>query len=433
MHPAEAEAAVRPDGERMLGLLHRLARETGDDRGAQRVAWTDTWRAARDILRVELDGLPVDVTTDAAANTWARLGGARPETVLIGSHLDSVPGGGWLDGAFGVMCALEVLRTLASGPELPCTVALVDWADEEGARFGRSLFGSAAAAGTLDVDAVRGLTDGAGQRLEDVVGHWGVDLDDLDTARAGLSTAAAYLEAHIEQGPVLEHLGVPISAVTGTAGVERHRVTFTGETAHSGTTPMDMRHDAFLSGASTALAVREAAVRHGGVGTVGIARLRPSIPTAVPGEAAIVVDLRHHDRGALAAMLEEVRRASTRASESEGCTVAWEPVFCIEPRPFDDRLVAVVREVCAAVTGCDAVSLPSGALHDATEVATAVPTAMLFTSSSRGISHSTREDTPADHLKLGLDAFFDVVRRVVDLVGEGGGRLEGDPARGGGG
>jgi beta-ureidopropionase / N-carbamoyl-L-amino-acid hydrolase len=404
----------------MLELLRRLDAATGDGAGAQRVAWTDTWRTARDLLAVELSSLPVEVTTDGAANTWALLEGPRPETVLIGSHLDSVPGGGWLDGAFGVMCALEVLRTLAVEPELPCSVCLVDWADEEGARFGRSLFGSAAAAGTLDVDAVRGLRDRDGERLEDVVRRWGVELDSLDGPRVRLASVAAYLEAHIEQGPVLEHEGVPIAAVTGTAGVERHRVVFGGETAHSGTTPMSMRHDALMAGARLALGVKDTALRHGGVGTVGVVRVSPGIPTAVPGEVSLVVDLRHQSAESLAAMLGDAREASRRAAEVEGCSAVWEPVFCIEPRRFDDRLVAIAEQVCAELTGRPAITMPSGALHDATEVSTAVPTGMVFTSSSLGLSHTSREDTPPDHLKLGLEAYFRVVRRVVDLVGTGG-------------
>jgi len=431
--PVTSSAQLRPDGARMLRLLDRLAEATGDDEGAQRVAWTDRWRAARDILRSELDGLPVEVTTDASANIWARLAGAREETVLIGSHLDSVPGGGRLDGAYGVMCALEVLRTLAGGPQLPCTLTLVDWADEEGARFGRSLFGSAAVAGNLDVEAVRNLTDAAGERLEVVLGRWGVELDALDASQAGFGPVAAYLEAHIEQGPVLEHLGVPIAAVTGTAGVERHRVTFSGETAHSGTTPMELRHDAFVAGATLALAVRDAAVRHGGVGTVGVARLRPGIPTAVPGEAALVVDLRHQRREPLAAMLEAAREAARGAADTTGCHVGWEPVFCIEPRPFNDRIVAIVQRVCSELTGREAVTVPSGALHDATEVATVVPTGMVFTSSTRGISHSTREDTPPEHLKLGLEAYDRVVREVIELVGATGKAAFADGSPGGSG
>jgi allantoate deiminase len=401
-----------PDGGRVVAMLRQLAELTGDGAGAQRVAWTGVWQRARAFLREQLRGLAVTVEMDAAGNQWARLRGGGGGVVIIGSHLDSVPGGGWLDGAYGVMCAVEVLRTLAARGPLPCTVALVEWADEEGARFGHSLFGSSAVAGTLDVAEVRELADASGLRLGDVVAGHGVLLDRLDEARQEIGGARAYLEAHIEQGPVLEREGLPISAVSGTVGVERHRVTFGGQTAHSGSTPMNVRRDAFLVAAATALAVRESAVRHQGVGTVGAAWLRPGIVTAVAGETAIVVDQRHPDAGALQTMLGEARRASEQAARAEGCSVSWEPVFRARPQPFAGELVDVVRTVCADLTGQERV-LPSWALHDATPMAGVVPAAMLFTSSTRGISHARDEDTPEQHLRLGVEAFYRTVCRVI--------------------
>ncbi len=402
------------DGARVVTILRKLAELTSDEAGAQRVAWTGVWQEARAFLREQLRELPVTVRTDAAGNQWARLPGDGSGVVIIGSHLDSVPDGGWLDGAYGVMCAVEVFRSLAARSPLPCTLALVEWADEEGARFGHSLFGSSAVAGTLNVAEVRDLTDAAGLRLGDVVAEHGVNLDRVDEARQEIRGARAYLEAHIEQGPVLERQGLPLSAVSGTAGVERHRVTFQGQTAHSGATPMDMRRDTFLAAAATALAVRESAVRHQGVGTVGAARLRPGIVTAVAGETVILVDQRHPDAGALQAMLGEIRRASEEAARAEGCTVRWEPVFRARPQPFAGELVGVVREVCTELTGQDRV-LPSWALHDATPMAGAVPAAMLFTSSAKGISHAREEDTPEEHLRLGVEAFYRTVCRVLTL------------------
>jgi len=391
----------RPDGARVVAMLRKLAELSSDEAGAQRVAWTDVWQKARAFLREQLRGLPVTIQTDAAGNQWARLPGGGGGVVIIGSHLDSVPDGGWLDGAYGVMCAVEVVRTLAARGPLPCTLA-----------FGHSLFGSSAVAGTLNVAEVRGLADARGLRLGDVVAGHGVDLGRLDEARQEIRGARAYLEAHIEQGPVLDREGLPLSAVSGTVGVERHRVIFCGQTAHSGATPMDMRRDAFLAAAVTALAVRESAVRHRGVGTVGAAWLRPGIVTAVAGETAILVDQRHPDAGALATMLGEARRASEEAARAEGCAVRWEPVFRTHPQPFADELVDVMREACTELTGQERV-LPSWALHDATPMAGAVPTAMLFTSSTRGISHAREEDTPEEHLRLGVEAFYRAVCRVI--------------------
>jgi hydantoinase/carbamoylase family amidase len=402
-----------PDGGRVVAMLRRLAELTSNEAGAQRVAWTGVWQIARGFLREQLRGLPVTVRTDAAGNQWARLPGDGGGAVIIGSHLDSVPDGGWLDGAYGVMCAVEVLRSLAARGALPCTLALVEWADEEGARFGHSLFGSSAVAGTLNVAEVGKLTDADGLRLGEVVTEHGVRLDRLDEARQETRGALAYLEAHIEQGPVLEREGLPVGAVSGTVGVERHRVTFRGQTAHSGSTPMDARRDAFLAAAATALAVRESAVRHQGAGTVGAASLRPGIVTAVAGETAILIDQRHPEAGALQAMLAEARRASHEAARAEECAVTWEPVFQARPQPFADQLVEVASEVCAELTGQTRV-LPSWALHDATPMAGVVPTAMVFCSSTKGISHAREEDTPEDHLRLGVEAFYRTVCRAID-------------------
>ena len=230
---------------------------TGDDDGAQRVAWTDTWKAANDWFRDQLAAIDgVSVESDAAGNLWATAPGDSERFVIIGGHLDSVPDGGWLDGILNVLAGLEVLR--AQAPESrPLTLKLVSWADEEGARFGRSLLGSSAAAGTLEPDSVRGLTDRDGTALPDALREHGVDLDSALDARAALEGAAAYLELHIEQGPVLESIDKPLGAVLGTFGVERHAVRFTGLHAHAGSTPMDVRRDAFLAAARSALAFRE--------------------------------------------------------------------------------------------------------------------------------------------------------------------------------
>ena len=383
---------VRP--ERVIADLRELQRRTGGPDGAQRVCWTPVWEEARSFLREllgEIEGVGVEV--DEAGTLWATLPGALDGAVAVGSHIDSVPNGGWLDGALGVMAGVEVLRSAAeAGGDSRRTVKLVDFADEEGARFGRSLFGSSAVAGTLDPDAVRELTDADGRVLGEVLREHGVDLDRAPEAATRREGVAAYLELHIEQGPVLEREGVPVAAVTGTFGVERHRFAFLGQTSHAGTTPMEMRRDAGMAAARVALRVDEVAREHGGVGTSGVLRLEPGIPTAVPGRAELVVDLRHADAGPLAEMLAEVSRAAGDAEASE--------IWRIEPIPFDERLVAAALE--AAGTGRQ---LASGALHDAAEMARHVPTAMMFTSSTGGLSHTPEEDTPEEHLVQAIAAF----------------------------
>ena len=398
------------DAGRAIEDLRELERRTGGpETGARRLCWTPEWEAARALLRERLDeigGLRVD--TDEAGNLWARLAGERDETVAVGSHLDSVPAGGWLDGALGVMAGLEVLRTAVRAGDPVRSVVLVDFADEEGARFGRSLFGSAAVAGTLDPEAVAGLEDADGRRLEEVVSSYGVVLAAARRAEARLDGLVAYLELHIEQGPVLESEGAAVAAVSGTFGLERRRLRFTGQAAHAGTTPMDMRRDAGLAAAQTALAVEAIAGEHGGVGTTGVLRLEPGIPTATAGRAELQVDLRHAEADPLAAMLSATMAAAERAAEERRCSLDHEEVFRIEPIRFDERLVAAALE--AAGSGR---TLPSGALHDAAEMARRVPAAMMFTSSTGGLSHAREENTPEAHLEQAIEAFGKLAERVI--------------------
>jgi allantoate deiminase len=404
------------DTARAVHSLRELARLTSDERGAQRVAWTDTWSAARDWLRGELDAIAgVAVDRDAAGNTWATLPGESERFVIVGSHLDSVPDGGWLDGALGVIGALEVLRALAGGRRA-VTVKLVDWADEEGARFGRSLLGSSACAGTLDPAAVRGLTDRDGVALPDALAAHGVDLDRAGEAHARLDGAAAYLELHIEQGPVLERLGLPLGVVLGSFGVERHRLRFTGAHAHSGASPMDDRRDAFVAAARSAVAFRDDAARRADVrATTGSVHVTPGIPTAFNGRCELTLDQRALDPAELADMLATARRDAARIAGEEGCEVAWEPVFSIDPIPFDGELIALAEDVVAGLAGtCH--SLPSGPLHDASEMARVLPAVMLFVRSVGGVSHTSAEDSRVEDIELGVRALYQLTLRVCGSV-----------------
>jgi hydantoinase/carbamoylase family amidase len=406
------------DAARAVAGLEELRRRTGTEDGAQRVAWTDTWITAREWLRSELDGIEgVTVETDAAGNTWATLPGDREDFVIVGGHLDSVPDGGWLDGALNVVAGLEVLRALADEPR-PLTVKLVDWADEEGARFGRSLLGSSAAAGSLDPDSVRGLTDRDGTALPDALAAHGVDLDSALDARSSLEGAVAYLELHIEQGPVLEQMDIPLGVVLGTFGVQRHRVRFTGAHAHAGATPMHLRRDAFLAAARTALAWREdAAARDDVRATTGTVKVSPGIVTAFNGTCEVSLDQRALDADVLASMLEAAKAASERIAEEEGCSVEWEQVWEIEPIPFDDGLIDLADEVVQEVAGTSH-RLPSGPLHDAAEMARVLPTVMLFVKSLGGVSHTKEEDTPTEDIELSVRALDQLARRTLARQGE---------------
>jgi len=412
------QTALRP--QRTVAELKELRALTGNADGAQRVAFTDTWAKARAWLRDKLAELPVEVHQDAAGNLWATLRGASPNELLLGGHIDSVPNGGWLDGALNVLAALEVLRRVASEGTPPVTVRLVDWCDEEGARFGRSLFGSSAASGALVPDEVRNLTDRDGIKLEDAVRPHGIDLDKVLEAGNELRNAAAYLELHIEQGPVLESLDLPMGVVLGTFGVERHTITFTGQAAHSGSTPMAHRRDALGGVSKLHLAIRDIAVKHGGVGTVGSVITRPGIVTAVVGEAEMTLDQRHLDADALGAMYREAQQAGRHIAAEEQLEVAWRKLWQIQPFPFHPDLIELadqaIREVCGVSH-----RLPSGPLHDAAEVCrTGTPTVMLFVQSLNGISHNKIEDTREEHLELAVQALDRLTSKTMRWIVEAG-------------
>jgi N-carbamoyl-L-amino-acid hydrolase len=404
------------DAARMLADLRKLAELTGNERGAQRVAWTETWAKAREWERGLLAELPVSVDVDEAGNQWATLEGDSSQTLIIGSHIDSVPDGGWLDGCLGVLAALEVLRGLAAGGRPPLTVKLVDWADEEGARFGLSLLGSTMTTSGLDPEYVRGLRDVDGVTAGEALAAHGVDVERMSQARSRLEQAVGYIELHIEQGPVLEARDLPLGVVSGTYGTERWAVKLAGQSAHAGSTPMDQRRDSLLAAAQLALEVRELARRHGGVGTVGRISSEPGIPTAVAGVSTALVDQRHEDPDVLRELHDRAEQASREIAAHENVEVSWSPLFRIAPIPFDPSLIESAAAIVADLQGTD-MRLPSGPLHDAARVAEAgVPTVMLFVRSKRGLSHTREEDTDETDLALALTALD---RLVHDRLAEG--------------
>ena len=398
--------------------LRTLAALTSTPDGAQRLAWGPVWREARKWFAAQARELGVEGRTDAAGNTWYTLPGETSETVIIGGHLDSVPNGGWLDGTLGVMAGLGALR-MFKGRRPPVSIAVVDWADEEGARFGRSLLGSSAASGSLRVDEVRTLVDRQGTTLPDALRENGIELERMLDAHTELKRmqVRGYLELHIEQGPVLESMNKSTGVVLGTFGVERHMLRFVGQAAHSGSTPIPMRRDAFIAAAETALACREIATRHstpsaGVVCTVGVVRVEPGIVTAVPGVCEISLDQRALDAAVLAKMLADAKAAAEAAARVNNVTVEWKTIWRIEPRPFDPGLLALCEEAVRETTG-DAPRLPSGPLHDAAEMVPHMPVVMMFAYSSNGLSHCKEEDTPAPYLRQTIDAFLRLVDAVV--------------------
>lgn len=414
-------AALQP--QRTIDELKELRALTGDAEGAQRVAFTDTWVTARSWMREKLAQLPVEVEIDAAGNQWATLRGTSDKELLIGGHIDSVPNGGWLDGCLNVLAGLEVLRRIATEGTPPVTVRLVDWADEEGARFGRSLFGSSAASGNFDPEDLAELKDKDGITLPDALKRVGIDLYTARRASEQLKNAAAYLELHIEQGPVLESMELPLGVVLGTFGVERYRIIWKGQAAHSGSTPMDKRRDALAGAAKMALEIRDIARRagNGAVCTSGGVVCRPGIVTSVVETAEQLLDQRHLDAATLARMLQEAKDASERFAKEEKIDVSWERIWNIEPILFHPDLIELCDQAILETCGTSH-RLPSGPLHDAAEVCRAgVPTIMMFVQSLRGISHNKIEDTREDHIAMSVAALDRLASKTIGwIVAQGG-------------
>jgi len=402
----------------VVANLRELATLTSTADGAQRLAWGPVWRDARHWFNAKLATLGIAPEIDAAGNSWATLPGTSDRAVIVGSHLDSVPNGGWLDGALGMMVGFEALRMFKDAPP-PFTLKVVDWADEEGARFGRSLLGSSAASGSLHVGEVEALVDKTGVRLVDALRDNGVELSRMHESQTFLKAidAKAYLELHIEQGPVLESMNKSTGVVLGTFGVERHLLRFTGQAAHSGSTPIAMRRDAFLAAAESALGFREIARKYTTpdarvVCTVGTVEVEPGIVTAVPGVCEISLDQRALDARVLARMLDDAHHVADRCAKANNVDVEWKRIWQIEPRPFDPTLIQLCADAVQEVTG-EAPRLPSGPLHDAAEMVPHMPVVMMFAYSANGLSHCKEEDTPEAHLLKTIDAFLLLVKKVV--------------------
>jgi hydantoinase/carbamoylase family amidase len=404
--------------KRAIADLKELRALTGDENGAQRVAFTPTWAKARKFLREKIDKIGgIETHNDAAGNFWATLPGKIDKSLLIGGHIDSVPNGGWLDGCLNTVAGVEVLRRIKSQGTPPVTVRLVDWCDEEGARFGKSLFGSSAASGKIDMEETRGLKDKDGVRLVDAVKEFRIDFEKVRDAGKELKSAAAYQELHIEQGPVLLDLDLPLGTVLGTFGVERHAITFRGQAAHSGSTPMNRRRDAFLAAAKMASEIYAIAKRSGqGVCTIGSCTTKPGIVTSVVEECRITLDQRHLDADALQKMLSDAKAASEKFAKEGDVDLAWERIWNIEPILFHNELVDLCDEAIRE-TGAKPHRLPSGPLHDAAEVARAgVPTIMMFVQSLHGISHNKIEDTREEHLAMAVTGFDKLADKMMAWI-----------------
>jgi N-carbamoyl-L-amino-acid hydrolase len=410
---------LRIDGGRLLRRLDELA-EVGaitgpnGERGNARLALTDADRDGRDLVVTWMRDLGLDVRVDQIGNVIATLAGRRDDLapVMTGSHIDTVRTGGRFDGNLGVLAGLEVVETLRQHGITPLRpLAVAFFTDEEGARFAPDMLGSLVYAGGLALEEAL-----------DIVGIDGVRLGD-ELARIGYQGPApcpgpaphAFVELHIEQGPVIEAEGKTIGAVTGVQGISWQELTVTGQSNHAGTTPMALRHDPAYVAAELAVFVRHLAHQLGGhqVGTVGKIDLHPNLVNVVPARATLTVDLRNTDEEALQEAERRLHQRWSQLEHDEGVTVTRRSLARFEPVAFDERIVALVERTAQRL-GHATMRLPSGAGHDAQMMARLCPTAMVFTPSAKGISHNPAEHTDPDDLVAGGDVLLQVLLALAE-------------------
>lgn len=401
---------------RVIQDLKELALLTSDRDGAQRVAWTALWQTARDWYRQKAEELGAEVSMDSAGNVWTKIEGESAEAIVIGSHLDSVPNGGWLDGALGVLAGLEALRRYVTDNKKPRkTLYVVDWADEEGARYGYSCLGSSAASGSLNMAELLGRVDLHGIAFEEAATEFQVIPERMLQAHQEFLTRniTGYLELHIEQGPVLEKEHKDVACVFGAAGVERHYIDFVGQAAHAGSFPVAMRQDAFLAAAEAALEFRKLALKYKAVCTVGQVQVQPDVVTVVPGKCTISLDMRTIDMADLQKMYEEAQAVTEKIASTNDVSVGWRKIYSVAPQLFDEQLIQLCEKAVEKEIG-EPTKMYSGPLHDAVEMAKLVPTVMMFTMSEGGLSHTKEEHTPEPKLQIGIRAFLRLVHEVME-------------------
>ena len=388
-----------------------------DGGGCARLALTDDDRAGRDLVVSWMRDLGLDVTVDVVGNVvgvW-NVGDGAP--VMTGSHIDTVRTGGKYDGNLGVLAGLEVIQTLQDAGHRPARpVAVAFFTNEEGARFAPDMMGSLAYVGGIPVEEVL-----------DTVGIDGARVGE-ELARIGYSGSVpcpgviphAFVELHIEQGPVLEQEGVTIGAVTGVQGISWQEVVVEGQSNHAGTTPMSLRHDPAYVAAELTVFLRDLARRYGGhqVCTVGRIDLHPNLVNVVPARATLTLDVRNTDSDTLRRAEKEISARIEELRSAEGVDISVRPLARFEPVVFDEKVVRLVEET-AARHGLSCMRLPSGAGHDAQMMARVCPTAMVFVPSHRGISHNPAEHTDAEQLVAGCDVLLHVMLGLSDEQGAG--------------
>jgi N-carbamoyl-L-amino-acid hydrolase len=410
---------LQVNGERLWASLMELARIGATAKGGVcRLAASDLDGEARRLFIRWCEEARCTVTVDKIGNIFARRPGRNPNLppVMTGSHLDTQPTGGRFDGAYGVMAGLEILRTLDDlGYETEAPVEIVAWTNEEGSRFSPAMVGSGVFAGVFALERALATPDNNAPALS-----LGAELARIGFAGpepVGGRQVAAYFEAHIEQGPILEAAGKPVGVVTGAQGQRWYEITVTGQEAHAGPTPMSQRRDALVGAARMIDAVNRIGHAHApsACATVGFVQVSPNSRNTIPGRVFFTVDFRHPEDAVLTRMDQDLRAACAEAAASRGLEVAVDEFWYFPPTPFEPALVGAVRDA-AAVQGYAHQDILSGAGHDAVYMARVAPTAMVFVPCAGGISHNEIEDANPDDLTAGCNVLLNALLDRADAV-----------------
>ena len=407
------------NGDRLLADLHALSTiGAGADGAVNRLAWSEPDLEGRRWFAGRIRDAGLEPRVDGALNVFGHLPGSTGPWLLTGSHLDSVPNGGRLDGAYGAVAALEVLRTLAdSGDPLAAQVEIVGFADEEGVRFEVGLIGSLALVGDLDVDRLRDGLDWLGVPIPQVLATAGRDVDRMLEAQTHRPSIKGFVELHIEQGPRMEADGIELAVVTGVVGVHRQRIQITGTQNHAGTTPFRLRNDAGRAAARAASELEELvqALDPVAVANIGSMRFDPGGVNVIPGRAEFTLEVRHLEEKVVREAVEAFSTRLAQICTEEGCRAEVELLSWVPPAPMDAGVTAALDGACREL-GRDPARLSSGAGHDAAVLSRHVPTGMLFVPSVGGVSHSPRETTSDEHLILGAQALLRGLRAVAARI-----------------
>ncbi|MDH1304249.1 Zn-dependent hydrolase [Achromobacter sp. GD03932] len=417
MNALEAVSGIRIDGSRLWNSLMELARIGATDKGGVcRLALSELDRQGRDLVCAWARELGCSVRVDAIGNIFMRRPGLRDDlpAVMTGSHIDTQPTGGKFDGNYGVLAGIEVLRTLHErGIATEAPLEVVVWTNEEGSRFVPVMMGSGVYAGAFTLEHALAARDRDGVSVDEAlraIGYAGPE-----PARPG--DVSAYFEAHIEQGPILEDRGITIGSVQGALGQRWYDVAITGQEAHAGPTPMELRRDALLTASRLVLEVNRIALEHAphGRGTVGCIDSFPNSRNVIPGRVALTVDLRAADDATLDSMAAAFARACEELAEPGRFQVDSKEVVYFPPQPFEPRLVQAIRDG-ARTLGLDALDVISGAGHDAVYMARVAPTAMIFVPCKDGISHNEIEDAQPEHLEAGCNVLLHAMLRCCGHI-----------------